>query len=119
MNHAEKSLSIALYTCSQWHSDHGSGLSLLSLGSTRKLHSEDHRLSCVTDIDHDIEYVKTSMPFEEDESTGRCVEELRQDEVDRLEALQLYVRLMPIGVEWLSYEDYFRFSEILYRNNEL
>lgn len=120
MNHVEKSLTLALYTATQWHSDKaGNGLALLSLGSTRKVHTEEHRRQCISEINHNIEYVENRMEFEQDESTGETAEELREHEVLQLEALRHLVEITTIGKEWLTDSDNMRFNEELYRNNEL
>jgi hypothetical protein len=113
MNQKTK-LSLAIYTASQWHDDHTKGgIAMLSLSSTRTVHSEEHRQNLIADIRQDIKYICETG----DEYNDDCSEEVK--DLARLVALFRIVKHAVIGEEWLSDEEHLRINEALYQAGKL
>ena len=100
-------LAMALFTATQWHSDRTGGINLLSLGSTRKIHSEKHRAGCIAEITANLAYAETSEHPE------------MKAEPARLRYLLATVQAADVGAEWLTDADNLRINETLYRAGAL
>ncbi len=114
MTARKRRLTIAIDTANNWSSDGQYGaVSLLSLGTTRKLHSEEHRSECLRCIELDIEWNRVYQPDGPDD-----VNQPARD-IPRLEDLAALVRSMEIGHEWMSYDEYSRLNDVLFSRGEL
>jgi hypothetical protein len=113
-----KRIVLALFTCSQWWSSEGpNGHGLLSLGTTRKLHSEEHRTECLSNIDCDLAWLESRSKPPGLISSGE------QDEIEhdiaRLTDLRKLVADAVVGHEWMDYDKYFALSESLFQKGQL
>ena len=85
---------------------------LLSLGTSRRVHSEDHRTKALAEIDRNIAWNRawTGTPDEVNDPTRDipALEDLRQLVVDA-----------AIGAEWMTDAQNLRFAEELYQAGEL
>jgi hypothetical protein len=97
-------LALALWTCSQWWSDHEGGIGLLSLGTTGKIWSETHRERLLGEIDDDLRW---------------CRVHGDPEEIPRLEGLRGEVLRATLGEEWLSWGVYSEVVEGLYQRGLL
>lgn len=87
-------LCILIATANSWSSDiKGKGLALLSLGTTRRIHSETHRAECVKEINDNIAWRKTLKKIEEP---------YRANDIENLETLLARVKSVRVKHEWLS-----------------
>ncbi len=84
----------------------GNWLALLSLGTTRRLHSELHRSEALAEIQSNIawNHAWTGTPDDVNEPAR---------DIPALEALRRLVEDATIGVEWLSDTQNMRFNEEL------
>ena len=106
-------LTKALHVANCWSSDQpGNGLALLSLGTSRRIHSEEHRRKALAEIDADIAWNRawTGTPDEANDPAR---------DLPALEVLRKLVVDAAIGVEWLTDAQNMRFNEELYRAGEL
>lgn len=101
-------LAILLHTAAMWHSDKQGGINLLSLSSTRKVHSELHRDGLVQEIKADIFYC-LDRPDVDD-----AMKDLKQ-----LADLMAKVKTATVGKEWLSDKDNLRLNEELFQAGKL
>lgn len=87
-------LCILIATANSWSSDiKGRGLALLSLGTTRRIHSETHRAECVKEINDNIAWRKNLKKLEEP---------YRANDIENLEALLEKVKSVRVKHEWLT-----------------
>jgi len=113
MTGLQRRLTQALHTANGWSSDQpGNGLALLSLGTTRRLHSDDHRRDALAEIDANVAWNRSWT------GTPDHVNDPARD-IPALEDLRKLVLDAAIGVEWLSDEQNRRFDDDLYRAGEL
>jgi len=113
MTKLQRRLTRALHTANAWSSDQpGSGLALLSLGTTRRVHSEDHRQKALAEIDANIAWNRSWTGTPDD------VNEPDRD-IPALTALRKLVQDATIGVEWQSDTQNMRFNKELYQAGEL
>ncbi len=113
MTKVQRRLTKALHVANGWSSDQpGNGLALLSLGTTRRIHSADHRTEALAEIDRNIVWNRAW--------TGNSdgVNDPARD-IPALEALRKLVVDAAIGVEWMSDAQNLRFTEELYQAGEL
>ena len=106
-------LTRALHTANCWSSDQpGNGLALLSLGTSRWIHTEEHRRKALAEIDANIAWNRawTGIPDEVNDPARDlpALEDLRQLVVDA-----------AICVEWMSDAQCMRFTEEPYQAGEL
>jgi hypothetical protein len=104
---AKQRLAMAIFTATQWHSDHGSGVALLSLGSTFKIHSEEHRRIALADIDGNLAWCRTQ-PYDLESEFDPVVE------INRLIHLRKLVVACAVGKAWLSDRENMALNEVLY-----
>lgn len=108
MNDVLESVTQLIHTANGWSSDQpGDGLALLSLGTTRTLHTEQHREECLTEIDANLNWCQ---------SRG---DKSDLDQIAPLRDLRGAVETAGIGVEWISWEDYSRVLDALHKRGEL
>jgi len=113
MTKLQRRLTQALQVANSWSSDQpGHGLALLSLGTTRRLHSEDHRTKAISEIDADIAWNRAWT------GTTDLVNDPARD-IPALEDLRKLVQDATIGVEWLTVAQNMPFNEHLYQAGEL
>ena len=106
-------LTKALHVANCWSSDHpGNGLALLSLGTTRSIHSDDHRTMALAEIDRNIAWNRSWT------GTPDGVNDPARD-IPALEDLRKLVVDAAIGAEWLTDAQNMRFNDELYRAGEL
>ncbi len=113
MTKLQRRLTRALHTANCWSSDQmGNGLAMLSLGTTRRVHSEDHRTMALAEIDANIAWNRewTGNPDEVNDPTR---------DILALEDLRKLVVDAAIGEEWLTDAQNMRFNEELYQAGEL
>jgi hypothetical protein len=109
MNFTNEQLVLAIHTANAWSADHGDGLQLLSLGTTRKIHSEDHRQKALAEIDGNIRWMDGDGKADEDHDVT----------VENLRALRRMVEAAPVGHEWISDRDNLTIGERMYREGKL
>jgi len=120
MAFTNEQLAAAIFTANAWSADHGDGLQLLSLGTTRRIHSEDHRRKVLAEIDANIKWVD-----EDDDSIAAdnaAADESGDDwqnDLANLRHLRLVVEQAVVGQEWLSDADNLQISEKMYREGRL
>src|ERR1700744_6133464 len=89
-------VALALYTANQWSSDQeGNGLALLSFGTTRKVHSDDHRQQCLVEIGDNIRACEATLASGND-TDDEEVEDAQRD-IIQLRHLQDIVNNAPLG----------------------
>ncbi len=113
MTGSQRRLTKALHVANCWSSDQpGNGLALLSLGTSRHIHTEEHRTEALAEIDANINWNRawTGIPD--------GVNDPARD-LPALEDLRKLVVDAAIGVEWLTDAQNMRFNEELYRSGEL
>ncbi len=113
MNKFKCRLIKALHVANGWSSDQpGNGLALLSLGTSRRIHSEDHRTKALAEIDADIAWNRawTGTPDEVNNPAR---------DIPALEDLRKLVMDAAIGAEWLTDAQNMRFNDESYRAGEL
>ena len=103
MAFTNEQLAVAIYTANQWSAGSGDGVQLLSLGTTRKIHSEDHRRKALAEIDGNITYCTENDP----------------DELTRLRDLRTLVETAEVGLEIIPHQTYFDITEGMYREGTL
>ena len=113
MTGSQRRLTRALHVANCWSSDQpGNGLALLSLGTSRRIHSEEHRRKALAEIDANIAWnrIWSGTPDDVNDPTRDlpALEDLRQLVVDA-----------AIGAEWLTDAQNMRFNNELYRAGEL
>jgi hypothetical protein len=110
----KRDLVIALHTAGQWHGDTGIGnRALLSLSSTRKVHTDDHRENLIGQIRKDIAWtLGDNVRHRED------YDDWRKD-IDRLLDLLHIVTTCEVGVPWVSDRENARINEDLYKKGLL
>jgi hypothetical protein len=85
---------------------------MLSLSSTRTVHSEEHRQNLIADIRKNIAYIcETGDEYNED------ADEVK--DIARLAALLYCVKTATIGEEWLSDSEHLRINEEMYQAGKL
>jgi len=103
----------ALHVANAWSSDQpGNGLALLSLGTTRRVHSEDHRRNALAEIDQNLAWNRSWTGTTDD------VNDPARD-IPALTALRKLVQDATIGVEWQSDTQNMLLNEELYQAGEL
>ena len=113
MTKLQRRMTKALHVANCWSSDQpGDGLSLLSLGTTRRVHSEDHRRKALAEIDRNIAWNRVWT------GTPDGVNDPIRD-IPALEDLRKLVVDAAIGAEWLTDSQNMRFNDELYRAGEL
>ncbi len=113
MTGLQRRLTKALYTANAWSSDQpGNGLAMLSLGTTRRIHAEDHRQQILAEIDANIAWNRSWTGTPDD------VNDPARD-MPALEDLRKLVQDATIGVEWQSDTQNMLFNEELYQAGEL
>lgn len=106
LSHKAK-LCILIYTANSWSSDQaGRGLALLSLGTTRRIHSEDHRAKCIKEINDNIAWRRKLKKVEEP---------YHEDDIKNLQNLLEKVKVVRVKHEWLSDAEDLRINEELFR----
>ncbi len=106
-------LTKALHVANCWSSDQpGNGLALLSLGTTRSIHSEDHRTKALAEIDRSIAWNRAWT------GTPDAVNDPARD-LPALENLRKLVVDAAIGEEWMTDAQNLRLAEELYLAGEL
>ncbi len=113
MTKEQKRIVKAIHTANGWSSDQASGINLLSLGTTRIIHSESHRQGCIDQIGRDIAWNRTYTPSGPDD-----VNQPTRD-IPALEDLLDLVRHAKVGQEWISFEENNRLNDALCRRGEL
>jgi len=113
MTKLQRRLTLALHVANSWSSDqHGNGLALLSLGTSRRIHAEDHRQQILAEIDDNIAWNRSWTGTSDD------VNDPARD-IPALEDLRRLVMDAAISVEWLSDTQNRQFNDELYRADEL
>jgi hypothetical protein len=97
----------AIYTCTLWWSDTGISVSLLSLGTTYKLHTEAHRQQCLSCLTAEMAYCQNHPDAE------------MRREFRHLSFLRDLVKAAAVGVAWISYAENDRRIEQLYQQGRL
>ena len=113
MTGIQRRLTKALHVANCWSSDQpGNGLALLSVGTTRRIHSEDHRTMALAEIDRNIAWNRawTGTPDEANDPIR---------DIPALEDLHKLVANAAIGAEWMSDAENLLFAEELYQASEL
>ncbi len=113
MTGLQRRLTKALHVANCWSSDQpGNGLALLSLGTSRHIHTEEHRRKAIAEIDRNIAWnrVWTGTP-------DRVNDPAR--DIPALEDLRQLVVDAAIGAEWMSDAQCMRFTEELYQAGNL
>lgn len=106
----KKKIARAIYTASLWHDDTTTGgIALLSLDSTRKIHTQEHKENLIREIDKDIEVAKGWVGYPVPE--GDTEPEI---DIKNLQSLREVVLEAPVGEELISYQEYFDITERLY-----
>ncbi len=98
----QKLIAKAIQTAAEWHSDKSDGIALLSISSTRTVHSEEHRQACLADINRNIAAVRENSSW------------YPEDEIDKLQDLAEIIQAATIKVEWLSDAENQRINDELY-----
>jgi len=113
MTNLQRRLTQALQVANSWSSDlPGHGLPLLSLGTTRRLHSEDHRTKALSEIDAKLAWNRSWTGTTDDVNVP-------SHDIPALTALRKLVQDATIGVEWQSDTQNMSFHDKLYRAGEL
>jgi hypothetical protein len=102
-----------LYTASCWHGDTGKGpVAMLSLSSTRKVHSEEHRRRLIDEIVCDI---CVSI------GAAQCGHAISSnlEEIRELTLLWEEVASCKVGEEWLTDRENLRYGDELYEKGLL
>ena len=113
MTKLQRRLTKALHVANGWSSDQpGNGLALLSLGTTLRVHSEDHRTGALAEIDQNVAWNRawTGTPDEVNDPIR---------DIPALEDLRKLVVDAAIGVEWMSDSQNLQFAVELYQAGEL
>jgi hypothetical protein len=92
-------LALLLQTAAEWHSSEGGGIHLLSLSSTRTVHTERHRAGLIGEIRQDLRWT---------------IDRGELREARRLLALWMQVAHCPVGREWLTFDENNRLNDRLY-----
>ncbi len=113
MTGIQRRLTKALHVANCWSSDQtGNGLALLSLGTTRRIHSAGHRTEALAEIDANINWNRAWT------GTPDGVNDPARD-IPALEDLLRLVADAKVGVEWLTDTQNMRFNDELYQECEL
>ena len=113
MTKLQHRLTRALHVANGWSSDQpGNGLALLSLGTSRRVHSEDHRTEALAEIDANVAWNLAWM------GTPDGVNDPARD-IPALEDLRKLVADAVVGAEWMTDAQNLRFAEELYQAGEL
>ena len=113
MTGLQRRLTMALHVANCWSSDQpGNGLALLSLGTSRRIHSVDHRIMALAEIDRSIVWNRVWT------GTPDAVNDPARD-IPALGDLRQLVVDATIGEEWMSDAQNLRFAEELYQAGEL
>lgn len=112
MKYTDEQLALAIYTANNWSSDQaGNGLALLSLGTTRTIHGEQHRGECLAEIEDNLAYSRGLKEPTEPNDPKR--------DIPRLEMLREVVKGAKVKEEIIPYKVYFDITERLYRAGTL
>src|SRR4051812_49488562 len=96
MTGIQRRLTRALHVSNCWSSAQpGNGLALLSLGTSRRVHSEDHRTMALAEIDQNINWNRAWT------GTPDAVNDPARD-LPALEDLRKLVVDAAIGAEWMT-----------------
>lgn len=114
----KRELAKAIHTANAWSSDQkGKSLALLQLGTTRRIHSEDHRIAYLLEIKDNRTCCQELV--NRPTVTAHLDEFDPEVEVRQLKALELLVKQAKIGREWLGDQENLRLQEELYQNGDL
>lgn len=100
-----------IQTANDWSSDQPDGIALLQLGTTRKIHSEEHRTKALKQIKDEIRWCCRRL---EDGIIGSAA-----DDVDALLDLHCLVEISIIGEEWITDAVNMRLNEVLFTAGKL